>query len=163
MDEERQISDESSREVTGQEEWNQQPSSQQQPQPSQRYQQSTQPPHQQQYRRQTFTSERLNKTLGMALVLGVILLFVGGILVSTAGFIEVEERDDWNLKRNLNAVATLLSSFGLVVIGGAASWAYYQGDQLTEKQKMFLILLVIGTVIGFAILLTTGPMGIGFW
>ncbi len=162
MNEEGQIGEGTPEEDTPQEGGSQQPREGQPPQ--QRVQQQPpQPSHQRQppRRQQTFSPERLNKTLGMALVIGVILLFIGAILVSSSGFIETKDQDDWNLKRNLNAVATLLSSIGLLAIGGAAAWAFYQADQLAEKQKMFLILLVVGTIVGFAILLASGPVGIG--
>ncbi|MFP4000767.1 MAG: hypothetical protein ACLFSM_08865 [Thermoplasmata archaeon] len=172
MDEEGEFTEGPKGESSEQEPWSQGTSQQGQQQPpeppqSQGQQQPPrqhppQPSHQpSSHRPSAFSSERLNETLGMALVIGVILMFVGGILVSSAGFIEVENNDDWNLKRNLNAVATLLSSLGLLAIGGAAAWAYYQTSQLTEKQRLLLVLLVIGSILSFAIILTTGPMGIG--
>lgn len=131
------------------------PTSQQQ---TQQGQQQYQGPQQPLRRGSAFSANNLNKTLGMILVIGVILLFIGGILVSTAGFLDADDTDNRNTKQNLHAVATLLSSIGLVAIGGAASWAYYQSDRLTEKQELFLMLLVIGTMIGFAILHTSiGP------
>ncbi len=163
MDEGGQIGEDSPGESSEQEPWSQQQSQEgsqgQQPQGRQQYQQQP-PPRHPAPRSQPFSSEQLSETLGMALVLGIILLFVGGILVSTAGFLDAEDPDNYNTKENINAVANLLSSIGLLAIGGVASWAFYQADDLTEKQKLFLMLLIVGAIIGFTIVLTNGPMGL---
>lgn len=130
----------------------QQQSQQQPPQGPQR--QGTQPP--QRRPSSMFTSDNLSSFLGMALILGIILLFVGGILASSAGYIEVDSGDDRDLKRNLMATGSLLSAIGLFAVGIISAWAYFQSDRLTEKQRMFLVLLMLGVIIGFSVLTSIG-------
>jgi len=103
-----------------------------------------------------FSSERIYKTLGMALVLGVVLLLVGGILVSVAGYYEPDDFDDFNTQENIRATGVLIGSIGLFSPGIVGSFALFNSRDLSDTQKQHLLILVGLSLIAFAILITTG-------
>lgn len=134
----------------------QSPQSQQSQQPSQqgpyggqqqRYQQAPSQP--------MFSSGNIKKMLGLALVIGVIMMFVGALLVSTSGYIEVDDNDSRNLRRNLNATGLLLASIGIFVPAIAASYGFYSARDLSDQQKLLLTMIIGGSLIGLAILVNT--------
>ncbi len=126
---------------------------QQQPQ-SQRYQQQPAPGQQPGYYQQQsmFSSANFKKLMGMALVIGIIIMFVGGIFISSATYVKPEDSDAMDTRRVLKGTGLLISSIGLFVIGLLPSLGYYLADDLKEKQKSWTIRLICFALIAFAIL-----------
>lgn len=102
-----------------------------------------------------FSSARIYKTLGMALVIGVVLLLVGGILVSVAGYYDPDDLDDRNTQENIRATGVLLGTIGLFAPGIIASFGLFSSRDLSETQKQHLLILVGLSLIAFAMLIST--------
>ncbi len=108
-----------------------------------------------------FSSEGINKAMGMALLIGVVIMLVGAILVASSGFIEVDDQDSANLRRNLDAAGVLIAAIGVFLPAIITSFALFKVDDLSEEQTMKLVLIAAACLLGLAILAnaTAGSMG----
>jgi len=155
MNEQEERGMESSEEPKRQSEYEyQQPQEKPQQTQSQRYQQQPAPGQQQGYYQQQsmFSSANFKKLMGMALVIGIITMFVGGIFISSATYVKPDDSDAIDTRRALKGTGLLVSSIGLFAIGLLPSLGYYLANDLKEKQKSWVVRLVAFAIIAFAIL-----------
>ena len=64
-----------------------------------------------------FTADKVPKFIAIGVLIGIILLFVGALLSSTAITVEIKDDDDVDLVRNLLAGAHFMGSIGMFLIG----------------------------------------------
>ncbi|MFP3872197.1 MAG: hypothetical protein ACOCTR_01875 [Candidatus Natronoplasma sp.] len=107
-----------------------------------------------------FSADRIYQTLGMALVLAVVVMVVGGVMVSIGGYIEADDGDDVNLKENLRATGVLLGSIAVFFPAFVASFALFTAKDLSDQQKRDMILLAGLSLLAFAMLITTAFGGV---
>ncbi|MFO8110725.1 MAG: hypothetical protein R6U17_09465 [Thermoplasmata archaeon] len=125
-------------------------------QPPQQQQQWQEPPPQQYQQPPStpmFSAEGIQKTLGMMLLIGVVIILVGSILVAASGYIERDSVGSMNLARNLNATGILLGAVGLSLPAMISSFAIFSIKDLSEKQIQMLVFVIGASLVGFAVLI----------
>lgn len=108
-----------------------------------------------------FRANNLQKILAFGLLFGIIILLVGAILSASSGFISVDpeddlddQKDDQDLIGNLAASGQLVGAIGLFIIALFVILPLLQINDLSDKQRKLLMLLMMAVIIGFAFLTT---------
>jgi hypothetical protein len=93
-----------------------------------------------------FTSANLSKMVAIGLLVGIILLFVAGLLAGGAYFADQNFGD-------VVGGAKILGSIGLFLAGIFIVLPLMTVRDLTEEQKLFIIIILAGIIVGFAFLI----------
>ncbi len=110
------------------------------------------PSYPQPTRKQLFTTENTPSFMGLGLLIGIILLFIGTMFTAVGMFVEVESSDDEDLQRNLLASGVLIDGIGLFLAAIFIVLPLLLVKNIGDKQKTFMILLLGAIIIGFALL-----------
>jgi len=103
-----------------------------------------------------FSAEKLPKLLAIFILIGIIILFIGALLTSSAGFIKVEgddAEDDRDLKRNLTAGGHLMGGIGLLLTGLFIVLPLMIIKDLSDNQRILLGILLMAVILGFSLLI----------
>ncbi|MHA2431415.1 MAG: hypothetical protein ACXACC_10365 [Promethearchaeota archaeon] len=100
-----------------------------------------------------FSSRNLPKIIGIGVIVCIIMLFVGTLLTAGAYYIDVEDADDIDFQRSILATTVLVGGIGLFVLGLITTAAFIQIHDLSERQRIVLGMILVGTIFAFAILI----------
>ncbi len=105
-------------------------------------------------RKALFTTENIPSFMGLGLLIGIILLFVGTMITAGGMYVDVEslDSDDADLKRNLLASGVLIDGIGLFLAAIFIVLPLLLVKNIGDKQKTFMILLLGAIIIGFSLL-----------
>jgi hypothetical protein len=81
------------------------------------------------------------------------MLFVGTLLTAGAYYVDVEDADDIDFQRSILATTVLVGGIGLFVLGLITTAAFIQIHDLSERQRIVLGMILVGTIFAFAILI----------
>jgi hypothetical protein len=99
-----------------------------------------------------FTAVNLNKFIAIGVLICVIMLFVGAMINTSAHYMDRDDDDVYEKMDNRYGAAIAVASIGPLILGLFATIAYLQIRDLTEHQKLFLGIIVMGTIFALAIL-----------
>ena len=103
-----------------------------------------------------FTAEKLPKLLAIFMLIGIIILFVGALLTSTAGFIKIEgddAEDDADLKRNLTSAGHLMGGIALFLMGLFVVIPLMVIKDLSDRQKLLIGIFLMAIILGFSLII----------
>ena len=106
-----------------------------------------------------FSADKLPKLLAIFLLIGIIILFIGALLTSSAGFIKIRYDDpddteaDQDMKRTLTASGHLMGGIGLLLTGLFIVLPLMIIKDLSDKQRILLGILIMAVILGFSLLI----------
>ena len=108
------------------------------------------------------TAGRLHKFMAIGIIIGIIILFVGTLLIISANYMDpTDERDAddvekaSDLQRNLATTGGLINGIGLFLMGMFLVLPLMIIQDLSNKQRMMLVIILAAVIIGFSFLTLT--------
>ncbi len=103
-----------------------------------------------------FTADKIPKFIAIGILIGILLLFIGALLSSTAISVKVEgqdSEDEEDLQRNLRAGGHFMGSIGMFLIGLFVVLPLLLAKDLSDRQKQLMGILLLAVIIGFSLLI----------
>ncbi len=106
-----------------------------------------------------FSADNINKFVGLGLLMGIILLFIGTMMNGSASLVKLEglSGDDYedarDLQRNLYGGGIIIDGIGLFIISFFILLPLLLIRDLGDKQRYILILIAAAVIVGYTILI----------
>lgn len=94
------------------------------------------------------TARNMHRILAIGVLIGVIILFVGTLLIVSSAYVT----DDWELQNNLHTSGRLIDGIGLFLTGLLLAIPLMVIRDLTVKQRALLVIILAAVIIGFTLI-----------
>ena len=99
-----------------------------------------------------FSSENIYKLMALGLLIGIILLFIGGMLTAGAMYMKPKDEGGFDTQRVLYASGVLIDSIGLFLMAIFLVIPLLIVKDLNDKQRTLIIILAAAVIVGFVLL-----------
>jgi hypothetical protein len=105
------------------------------------------------------TAERLHRFMAIGILIGILILFVGTLLIVSANFMDPYEETDpddldnaLDLQRNVGTSGGLINCIGLFLMGIFIVLPLMIIRELSDKQRAMLVIILASVILGFSFL-----------